>query len=344
MENTPERRRKKVTLQDVADAASVSKATVSLALSNNPRISEPTKQRVLAAVESLGYVYNQLAASLRTQRSFTVGFVIADLSNPFNAELASGAESQMTAGNFSMLLGATSYDLNTQSRMVKTMLERDVDGLILSPVTGTDSKTLEKIARHCPLVLLSQHYASLAVDCVGMDNEAGTERAVEFLVQQGHDRIAFIGGHDKTPTRQSRLEGYRKVLEKHKIPYDPALCVSSPVSRRGGYDAIQRILDAPKPPTAAYCYGDVIAFGVILGLRAAGIEAGKAFAVIGFDNVAEASLWQPSLTTVSTNPKGMGEQAARLMLQRIAEPDMPVQRVIMPSRLIKRDSTASPAQ
>ena len=121
----------------------------------------------------------------------------------------------------------------------------------------------------------------------------------------------MIASHLSADTIRRRLakvgwEGYRKVLEKHKIPYDPALCVSSPVSRRGGYDAIQRILDAPKPPTAAYCYGDVIAFGVILGLRATGIEAGKAFAVIGFDNVAEASLWQPSLTTVSTNPRGMG--------------------------------------
>ena len=105
---------------------------------------------------------------------------------------------------------------------------------------------------------------------------------------------------------------------------------------------MRQLLDMPERPSAAYCFSDVIAFGVMLGLRAAGIEAGRSFAVIGFDNVAEASLWHPSLTTVSTDARGMGEQAAKLMLNRIAEPDLPVKRVIMPSRLIERDSASVP--
>ena len=337
------RRRKKVTLQDVADAASVSKATASLALQNNPRISQPTRQRVLEAVESLGYVYNQRAASLRTQRSYTVAFLINHLANPFNAELISGAESQLAAEDFSLLLGTASYDQEKQARLVRTMLERDVDGLILSPITGTEAESLSKIAAYCPLLLTTQHYEALSIDSVDMDNENGTARAVEYLVQLGHRRIAFIGGAAETPSRQSRLRGYRKVLERCGIPYDPAICVASEVTRGGGYNAVQRVLASPDPPTAAFCYCDVNAFGVMLGLRAAGIEAGLDFAVVGFDNVAEASLWQPSLTTIATDPAALGAQAAKLMLQRIAEPEMPIQRVIMPSRLIIRHSTAPPA-
>ncbi|MCY3977714.1 MAG: LacI family DNA-binding transcriptional regulator [Chloroflexi bacterium] len=334
-------RRQKVTLQHVADAAKVSKATASLALNNNPRISEATRKRVLAAVESLGYVYNQRAASLRTQRSFTVACIIHELSNPFSAELTSGAESQLAARGFSLLLGTAAQDHQKQARMVKTMLERDVDGIILSPVMGTDSDTLGKIAEYCPLVLTTGHYESLDIDSVDMDNENGAARGVEYLVENGHKRIAFIGGAEERPSRQSRLLGYRKVLQKHKIPFDPSLCIASAVTRRGGYDAAQQVLALANPPTAAFCYCDVNAFGVMLGLRAAGIEAGKDFAVVGFDNVAEASLWQPSLTTVATDPTALGEQMARLMLQRIAEPDMPIQRVIMPSQLIVRDSTAA---
>ncbi len=335
------RRRSKVTLQDVADAASVSIATASLALQGNPRISEPTRRRVLATVELLGYVYNRRAASLRTQRSYTVAFIINDLANPFNAELTAGAEAQLALEDFGLLLGTATHDYDKQLRVVKTMLERDVDGLILSPVTGTEPNTLQKIADFCPLVLTTQHYRDLELDSVDMDNENGTARAVEHLVQQGHKRIAFVGGPVESPSRQSRLRGYRRVLEKYGIAFDPAICRETSVTRRGGFNAVSQIINTAEPPTAAFCYCDVNAFGVMLGLRAAGIEAGKDFAVVGFDNVVEASLWQPSLTTVATDPTALGAQAAKLMLQRIAEPDMPVQRVIMPSQLIIRDSSAT---
>ena len=338
MSNTP-KRRKKVTLKDVAEAASVSKATASLALSNNPRISEPTRQRVLNAVDKLGYVYNQRAASLRTQRSYTIGLLIKDVTNPFNAELIAGAESQLAAHGYSLLLGTTDDDLDKESRMVKTMLERDVDGLILSPAAGTMSESLRKLMRYCPLVVTTPYFSDLAADCVGMDDENGTQRAVEHLIHQGHRLIAFVGGSEAQSTRQRRIQSYRYTLHQNRIEFDAELCIVSPVSRRGGYDAIRQLLDLPQPPTAAFCYSDVNAFGVMLGLRAAGIEAGKTFAVVGFDNVAEASLWQPSLTTVAIDPTALGENAAQLMLKRIAEPDMPVQRVIMPSQLIVRDST-----
>ena len=337
-------RRQKVTLQDVADAANVSKATASLALSNNPRISEPTRQRVLASVEALGYVYNQRAASLRTQRSYTIGLILKDVSNPFNAELTSGAESQLAEQDFSLLLCTTDDSLDKQSRLIKTMLERHVDGLILSPAAGTARHSLQRLMQHCPLVLTTQYYSDLAADCVGMDNENGTVRAVEHLVLQGHRRIAFVGGFEATPTRQRRLQSYRDTLQQQGIDFDPALCIASPVTRRGGYDAVRQLLDMPERPSAAYCFSDVIAFGVMLGLRAAGIEAGKTFAVIGFDDVEEAELWQPSLTTVSTDPTAMGEEAARLLLKRITNPDLPVKRVIMPSRLIERDSAAVPVE
>ncbi|MCY3831360.1 MAG: LacI family DNA-binding transcriptional regulator [Chloroflexi bacterium] len=339
-----QRRRRKVTLREVAEAASVSKATASLALSNNPRISEATRQRVLEAVDSLGYVYNQRAASLRTQRSYTIGLIIKDVSNPFNAELTSGAESQLADHDYSLVLATTDDDLDKQSRMVKTMLERDVDGLILSPVAHTRTESMQELNQFCPLVLLIPYYPELAADCVGMDDENGTARAVEHLIQLGHRRIAFVGGFPAQATRQRRLESYRDTLRRHNITFDPALCVASPVTRRGGYDAIHQLLSMPQPPSGAYCYSDVIAFGVMLGLRAAGMEAGKDFAVIGFDDVPEAALWHPSLTTVSADPRGLGENAAQLVLRRITAPDAPIRRVIMPSHLVVRDSTAAPVK
>ena len=342
MTNTGGARRKKVTLQQVADAAKVSKATASLALRDNTRISEPTRQRVLEAVESLGYVYNQRAASLRTQRSYTIGLIITDVTNPFNAELTSGAESHLTYHDYSLVLATTDGDLNKQTRMVRTMLERDVDGLILSPVAQTTIESMQDLTQFCPLVLLIPYYSELEADCVGMDDENGTARALEHLIGLGHRRIAFVGGYAEQATRSRRLASYRDALQRHNIGFDPALCIDSPVTLRGGYDAVQQLLRLPAPPSAAYCYSDVNAFGVMLGLRAAGLEAGADFAVIGFDDVPEASLWHPSLTTVSADPRGLGEAAAQLIHRRILAPDAPIRRIILPAHLVIRDSTAAP--
>ena len=222
------------------------------------------------------------------------------------------------------------------------MLERDVDGLILGPVASTSITALQAIMRHCALVLTNPYYEDLAADCVGMDDENGTVRAVEHLIRQGHRRIAFVGGYPSSATRQRRLHSYSDTLQAQGLESDPALCIDCPVTRRGGYDAAHLLLNMEAPPTAAYCYSDVIAFGMMLGLRAAGLDAESEFAVIGFDDVPEASLWHPSLTTVSADPRGLGENAAQLMLRRIANPDAPVSRVIMPSQLIVRESTATP--
>ena len=341
MSAAPTRPKSKATLKDVADAAQVSTATASLALRSNPRISPATSRRVKAAASALDYVYNQRAASLRTQRSSTIGMIVRDLSNPYSAELTSGAEATLARQDYSLLLAADSGDHKKQARLIRTMLERGVDGLLLSPTTASDLDALRKTTVHCPLVLLTPYYPQLATDCVGMADEDGTALAVAHLIAQGHRRIAFIGGYDQDETRRRRLHSYRQTLQRQQIDFDPALCVESATTRRGGYEAVQQLLRIPQPPGSAFCYSDVIAFGVILGLRAAGLEAGRDFAVIGFDDVEEASLWQPSLTSVATDPTDMGATAAQLLLRRIATPNMPLQRVIMPSRLIKRDSTAT---
>ena len=340
MQHDPPLRSQKVTLQDVADEAKVSKATVSLALRRNPRISEPTRQRVLAAAESLGYIYNQRAASLRTQRSLTIGLIIGSFTNPFYAEFIAGVEAHLAENEFSLLLGTNGADeLDRQSRALRVMLEHDVDGVILVPAAGTSAESLRKIIRYCPLVLVTRYVPELAVDYVGIDNEAGACSAMELLIELGHQRIAFIGGLDDSSAWRDRLRGYQTTLEKHHIPFDPDLCRPSYVSRRGGYDAIQSVLAVVNPPSAAICYNDVVAFGAMLGLRAAGIEPGSRFGVIGFDDVAEASMWQPSLTTVATGRVNIGELVAQLMLKRIANPDMPIEQVFIPPRLIQRDST-----
>ncbi len=328
----------KITLHEVAARAGVSITTVSFVLNDNPRISDATRQRVLAAMDELGYVYNQRAASLRTNRSYTIGLVIVDIANPFYAELTAGIEESLQAQGYSLLLGTTLDRLDHQERLMRTMRQRDVDGAILVPAVGTSATLLNNLREHIPLVLVARYLPDVAVDYVGIDNERGAREAVEHLVQCGHRRIAFIGGNVDSSARQDRVAGYRRVLATHDIYADPALNITANVSREGGYAAATSLLALTDPPTAALCYNDVVAFGAMLGLRAAGIEPGRDFAVIGFDDVSEASLWNPPLATVAANPVELGRQAANLLIERISHPELPIQQMILPGNLILRAS------
>lgn len=329
----------RITLQDVADAVGVSKSTVSLVLSNHPRISQETRQRVLDTVDELGYVYDRRAASLRTRQSFTIGLIITDITNPFYAELTSGIEHTLLQKNYIALLGSTTDLLQNQERFFATMRERSADGIILCPAPGTPPETIRRLSRQLPTVLIARYLAGVDVDYVGADNELGARRATEHLIERGHRRIAFIGGSNDSSARQDRLRGLVSILEKHRIPLDESLTITCAVTRNAGYTAIQQVMRADDPPTAALCYNDVVAFGVMLGLRDCDLEPGRDVAVVGFDDVNEASLWNPPLSTVSATPTEMGQHAAALLLKRIETPDRPIQQVILPSTLVIRASS-----
>ena len=331
----------RVTLQDVADAVGVSRSTVSLVLSNHPRISEETRQRVQDSVDKLGYVYDRRAASLRTKQSFTVGLIITDIKNRFYAELTSGIENTLAEANYIALLGSTTDRMENQERLLATMRELRADGIILCPARGTPPESIVRFSRQLPTILITRYLAGIDVDYVGIDNELGARRATEHLIERGHRRIAFIGGSNDSSARQDRLRGLISILEKHRIPLDPCLMVTSAVTRNAGYRAIQQVASIANPPTAVLCYNDEVAFGVMLGLRSCGLEPGRDVAVVGFDDVNEASLWNPPLSTVSATPTQMGQQAANLLLKRIEQPDRPTQQMILPSTLIIRASSKS---
>jgi LacI family transcriptional regulator len=175
-------------------------------------------------------------------------------------------------------------------------------------------------------------------DYVGPDNVLGAKLAVEHLIAHGHRRIAFIGGPAQSAPRRDRLLGYRSALEQHNLSVDETLLPTSATTRMGGYQAILSLLMQNDPPTAALCYNDIVAFGVMLGLQAHGRMPGQDFAVIGFDDIADAALWYPPLTTVSIAPYQMGATGAQRLLERIASPDDPPRRIILPPSLVIRAS------
>jgi LacI family transcriptional regulator len=329
----------RATLLDVAARAGVSRATASLVLRGSPLVAEDTRARVLSVMSSLGYVPHRGAASLRTQRSGTIGLVIPDITNPFFAEMTVGIEAELDQAEHTVLLGNTAERLSKQDRLLATMHEHRADGVLLCPVEDTQPDTLSSLdGWRLPHVLFVRYIEGIDADYVGADNVGGAQLAVEHLIEHGHRRIAFAGGPANASARHDRLRGYRRALERHGLPIDESLQPTSPTTQHGGSRAMRALLERPDPPTAVLCYNDVVAFGATFAVQANGGRVGRDVAIIGFDDISEAALWHPPLTTISAAPRRIGEEAARLLLERIAQPERPPRQVILSPRLIVRGS------
>jgi LacI family transcriptional regulator len=335
--------RRRLTLRDLADHAGVSRATVSLVLGQSPLVAEKTRARVLQSAKELGYVYNRGAASLRTRRTHTIGIAINDLTNPYFAELTTAIERAFVSLGRTVFLSNSEESPERQDQFIATMREYNADGLVICPAAGTDPAALQRLhAQGMACVLVSRDLAGSGLDHAGNDHEGGMVAATEHLLALGHRRIAMIGGSLLISTAADRHQGYRLALQARGLPVDPGLMLPGPPTRSFGADALSRLLDRPDPPTAVVCFNDVVAFGAMLGLRRRGIEPGRGFAVVGCDDIAEAALWMPGLTTVAIDSTGIGMAAAEMLLKRMEDHDAPPRRVVLQPKLVVRESSCPP--
>ena len=310
--NKQERR---VTLKDVADHAGVSRATASLIVRNSPKVAKDTREKVLKSMEELGYIYDRVAANLRSQSSKTIGIIITDIANTFFSQFLLGIHTELERHGYTILLGTTFDSLEEQNRLLSTMLENRVAGILLCPVSVSGDETVKKLNNlQLPAVVGIRELNSLTSDYVGLDYHKGAYMAVDYLIQdRNHKRIAFIGGITNSSTWKERMDGYQKAHEKAGLEIDADLIIGSTPTREGGQDAIEQLLQTSSLPDAIFCFSDLIAFGVIIGLRKLGYDPGRDVDIIGFDNIPEAIISYPSLTTISSFAQKTGEQAAKLL-------------------------------
>jgi LacI family transcriptional regulator len=330
----------RLTLRDLAMHAGVSRATVSLVLRKSPLVAPKTRERVRQSMAALGYVYNRGAANFRTQRTQTVGVAMNELVNPYFSELTASIESALAKAGRTVFLSNSREDPVAQDGFIASMREYNVEGLVICPTRGSDPRTLRQLIKvGMPCVLISRNVPRSGLDYAGNDHRRGMHLATEHLVSLGHRRIAMIGANDLISTGIERREGYVQALAANDIAVDADLIRHGPPTRSFGADALKSLMATEDPPTAAVCFNDVIAFGVMLGLRQLGFEPGRDFAVVGCDDLDEAGLWTPALTTVAIDTIGMGEAAVRLLLERSADPSLPRRQVVLQPRLIIRASS-----
>ncbi|UMP00111.1 LacI family DNA-binding transcriptional regulator [Amycolatopsis sp. EV170708-02-1] len=311
----------RVTLRDVAARAGVSRATASLVLRGTGRVSDETRQRVMDTMAELGYVYDRVAASLRTQRAPFVGVVITNITNPFFGELFKGLEAALLESGFMPLVASTSDDPKRQDEVLTMLREHQVAGLAVVPATGSDSVLLDRLTTWgIGHILMTRYLKDGHATYIGADDVRGGQLAGEHLVGHGCRKLAYIGGPVTMVSRHDRLTGLRQAAADAGLHEADVIDLPGETSGPGGLSLGRRLLELDELPDGILCHSDNVAFGLSRALHDQGMAD---LPVIGYDNISSAALWQPPLTTVDTHAHALGRQAAEILLQRMELPAAP---------------------
>lgn len=330
----------KPTLETVAKEAGVSIPTVSQVLRGTGRISDETRKRVLRAAKTLHYVTDQKAATMRSGENREIGFVINQLSNPFNAEVISGVVDLLEAEGYLVSILDTRDNADRQSRQLEAFIRHGRGGLIWVPALQTPDETFDLLAAHqIPTVTFLRNMRA-DLDHVGIRNAEATETATHHLLALGHRNIAYLGGTDMTLVRQDRILGYQRALLAQGL--GAGLVWDCADNKLAALEAMLALLDAHPQITAVVCTGDVVALGACLALQRAGLTPGIHVSVTGFDNIQDAAVATPPLTTMAVSPHKLGGKLARVLLERIRDPDMPATVSEVSAELIVRNTTGAP--
>ncbi len=291
---------------------------MSLALRDSPLVADGTRERIKAHAREIGYIYNRRAASLRTSRSGIVGVVVHDIMNPFFAEILRSIETELDRSRQTFILSNHYDQVEKQRNFIDTLLQLGADGVIMSPAIGTPAADIRVAEDNgLPVVLIARSVEGADVPVFRGDDAYGTALATDHLIALGHRRIAMIGGTDQTSTGRDRYQGYVNAMKKVGLPVRADWRIAGPRTKQAGFDATRRFLDLSDRPTAAVCWNDLVAIGLMNGLNRAGLLPGRDVSVTGYDDLEEAAIAMPALTTVWNGQREVGRRAANALLDRL---------------------------
>lgn len=331
---------RRATIRDVAEAAAVSQSTASRALTGNGYVAAPVRARILQVAQALGYVPNATAQHLRRRISHTIGLVVFDLTNPFYAELVSGATQEARARGYTTMLTHTSADAADATESVKPFVELGVAGVILTPYSGDTGSYLRR--HRIATVEVDRQFADGVADAVVVDNTAATFRAVSHLANLGHRRIALLIDKTHWTTGRDRHAGYQIALERAGLPLDPALVVSAGWNVADAATAARRVLGRESRPTAIFAANNMLAEGAWRAASEAGLHIPRDLSLVAFDDAPWMSMVRPGVTVVAQNVIALGRSAVEVLLNRLRDPAAAVRTVVVPYQFVQRGSTGPP--
>ncbi len=331
-----------VKLSDVAAAAGVHPGTASKALNPETRhlVSERTGRRVLESAQRLGYTANPVARGLRTRKSFIVGVIVPDLTNPLFPPMARGIEEVLAAKGYTALLANTDSDNDRERDIFATMQARQVDGFIFATAHREQQMLTEASAGGVPLVLINRQVDDPSIPFVRSDDAAGIRTAVRHLAELGHRRIAYLAGPLDTSTGWIRRQAFEHAIAEFSLTHPPELFrIAASYSVEAGRTSAGELLAANSPFTGLVAGNDLIALGAITALTEAGLRCPADVSIVGYNDLAFMDRINPPLTTISIPKHELGVHAARLLLERLRTPATPLHSIVLPVKLVVRGST-----
>lgn len=335
------------TLKDVARLAGVHPGTASRALNPDAQqgVSARTVEAVLKAAQQLGYSPDPIARSLRTQRSNIVGLLVPDLTNPLFPPIARGAEDALRERGYTTLIANTDNDENLERQLFKAMRGRRVDGFLIATARRHDPLIESASSQGVPLVQINRTTDSTRIPAVLGDDAGGVAAAVQHLVSLGHSRIGHLSGPPAFSTGYERMRAFLDTCRRMGLAVPAESVVEcSAYSIEAGTEAMRVLLRQAPSLTAVVAGNDLIALGAVDALAAAGLKVPDDVSVVGFNDMPFADRMQPPLTTIAVPQYHIGVEAARMLLERLQNPTAPPKRLLLPSELVLRKSTAPPPQ
>jgi LacI family transcriptional regulator len=327
-----------VTIFDVAREAGVSYATVSRVLNNKDHVKPEKRQTVLDAVARLGYVPNSQARSLAGAASRVIGLLVQDVGTSYTGEIVRGIDDELSAAGYDLMLYTTHRRNAKESAYVEAIARGLADGLLLI-LPRNPGAYLESLRRqNFPYVLIDHQGIGDYACSAGATNWQGAYDATRYLLELGHRRIGFITGAMELGCAVDRLAGYESALSDFGIQADPSLVRTGDFFRPQGFAGAYALLEGPNPPTAIFASNDEMALGVMEAARVLGLHIPDDISVVGFDDIYQASVVHPALTTVRQPMEQMGRTATRMLLELIADPRQQMGRVTLPTTLVVRES------
>jgi LacI family transcriptional regulator len=332
----------KITIVEVAEKAGVSLGTVSRVLNNDIHVAPETRERVSAVVREMGYVANRQARSLKGSRTNTIGMLVPDLGTGYIGEIMHGVDSELGLHQLDLMLFTTHRAAIKEANYVANMVQGMVDGLLLvlprNPADFIGSLTQLDF----PFVLIDHQGTSSPCPAVGATNWQGAYNATEYLIKLGHSRIGFITGSMDLGAAVDRLDGYKSALKTHHIDEDPKLIYHGTFFQPEGYAGACELMELAEPPTAIFASNDVMAMGAMDAVRTRGLRIPEDVSIMGFDDIPQAEVVRPALSTVRQPLRDMGAIATQMLIEKLKDPEKEMTRIELPTELIVRASTMPP--
>jgi len=331
----------KVTIKEIAEIAGVSRTTVSRVLSGGTLVNKKTKDKIVKIIKEKNYKPSIIAQSLRTRRTKTIGLVLADIENPFYSRVAKGVIDIAESKDYNVILCNSNNNKELEGKEIETLLERGVDGLLLTTVE-LKVKTIENLRDiECNFFLIDCKLDIPGLNYIANDDYFGAELATEYLIKLGHKRIFFLGNR-KLLSLRDRYQGFKDMLERHRINNDKNFVPMKFISADNVYDIdsiIEYILNAEEKITAIFAGNDYLAIRTIDSLINSGMKVPEEISVIGYDNISFSSMNKVPLTTIRQPKYLLGKLAAEQLIEKIEnKQDKETKRMILRPELVIRKS------